>query len=167
MKAIDFARLLISLKRSLFNSTNKLDFDESAKNAKSLPTKGNLVLNKYLHIGQMFHIYLKRKKLFEDDIICFLNGGIVIDVYRNWWKLMSENNTVDSQIEIEKGDFAEELIDLLRKYDNPLDLIEISHMDPAWQKAVDYIEERKTQNKIIDMEKHYEVYKEIFTSLAT
>lgn len=159
MKAVEFAKILISLDKSLFSKRYQLGF-------KSGPTQGNLVLNKYLHIGQMLYLAEKNTKLFTDDIICFLNGGVVVDVYQDWNRLIEQANTFKpDQYGKEKRDFAEQLIKRLKKF-NEFDLVEISHVDPSWQEAFPKIEERKLGNVMAEMEKHISVYKKISDALS-
>ena len=156
MKVLKFAKLLIFLDKNkkLFSGKNELG--ELSKD----PTEGNLILNKYLHIGQMLYIAEYKKKLFDEDIICFLNGGVVLEVHKKWYQLIKEKEK-NLTFEDKYTKFAEKLINILKNF-KIIELIEISHCDPSWKKAWSKIGKLKKENKMENMENNSETYKKIF-----
>ncbi len=94
--------------------------------------EGNARLNKYLHLAQNVHIVQFGKPLFDDTLYAFSNGGVVIDVYKNYRHLKDtyEQHVVD--IPEEERSFLKKIAASL--HDASVDdLIEISHQDEEWQ----------------------------------
>ena len=146
----------------LFSDKNSLEYLPNSKNtnyrSKKQPPIGSLILNKYLHIGQMIFLAINNEKLFEDDVICFLNGGVVLEVCDNWQGIVKNPNLNKTEEKIEK--YAQFLINLLQEY-TPAKLIGISHLDPAWEARERHISSYLKENKM-NMDEYIESYKEIF-----
>lgn len=170
MKALIFAKILIKINPELFSDKSSLEYSPKTTNTdyklEKKPAIGSLILNKYLHIGQMIFLALNNKKLFEDDVICFLNGGVVLEVCDKWQDIVknpalnkAEKKNLIKKEKIET--FAQFLINLLQDY-TPAKLIEISHLDPGWESRERYISRDFKKNKI-NMDECIESYKEIFS----
>lgn len=93
--------------------------------------EGNARLNKYLHLAQNVYIAITEEKLFSDDLYAYDNGGVAIEVQKNYGDLW-EHSTVP---QINKGGaaFLDKMYEILETASLD-ELIALSHEDAEWIK---------------------------------
>lgn len=116
--------------------------------------KGNVRLNKYLHIMQMVYIAMNDEKLFSEDMYAYDNGVVVNSVMNNYNHLKSlKNCECISDINVKK--YLDKMFEIL-KYASLNDLIEISHQDEEWIKKHNYYHKK---DQLMDIDSQKENYK--------
>lgn len=115
-----------------------LQKDTSRKHFSGIPAKQDesssyeesIRLNAYLHLAQNIHIAKTGEKLFEDPLYAYDNGGVVLDVQRNYSELSGCKEKPD--IPADKCDFLDKFYKVFENTPSA-ELIEISREDPEWQ----------------------------------
>ena len=125
----------------------------------STPYEGNVRLNKYLHIAQNLYIAMYGKKLFEDDLYAYTNGGVVPLVQNNY-ALLRDGRLIDNSLSNDKiKAYLDRFSDI---YDYaPLDeLIEISHEDPEWEEKTRLPRGQQKMNSLDHIKDYKEQYED-------
>ncbi len=137
--------------RKLFNQ-NVVSYN----NRKSY--EGNIRLNKYLFLAQVVYLAKYDTKLFEDDIVAYDNGPVVLNIMSSYGILVSKN--VDVVLPPQVKDFLDKIYLSLENATYE-ELIEITHEDPEWKKL-----SNDTYNApVMDVKKNILEYKKRYKGL--
>jgi len=98
----------------------------------SVPTVGNLRLNKLLQITQMLYAAKYEQYLFSEKFLAFEHGGIIYDIYHSFHFLVDPYRQVviknlDSRLKL----FLTRIFNYFKSYTNG-QLEKFVHEDPAW-----------------------------------
>ena len=116
---------------------------------------GNIRLNKYLHIAQNLYIAKFGKKLFEDNLYAFNNGGVVENVRKQYSRIKLTSKNIDEEIPNDIKNFLDKLYVMLNNATID-DLIQISHEDIEWLNKNNY---RTKENQKMNNIEHINEYK--------
>lgn len=124
--ALEIANFFLSLdpERKYFTKDKMIKIDGS-----SVPTIGNLRLNKLLQITQMLYAAKHGRYLFSDEMLAFEHGGIVYDVYHQFHFLVDSQSHVKTISSYLKS-FLTKIFNYFNTYTN-LQLESFVHEDPA------------------------------------
>ncbi len=152
MTALEFAKILIRTS-GIFASQEVWQYG-------SQTPIGNTILNKYLHIAQMFWLGAHKEKLFNDDIICTLNGGVIPEVFDNWEEIVKTSENEGSSLITKKMTEPELLAKFLISRLGHLshsEIIKYSQLDEAWSIKEGWILRRGPKN-IMKMDEDINFY---------
>ena len=148
-KVEDIAKYILSLDKNNDIFVNKL-LTLHGRNC----YEGNVRLNKYLHIMQMFYFAMTDNKLFNEDMYAFDNG-VVVNMVMNDYSYLKSNketyNITDKSVKL----YIEKMFNIL-KYAPLKDLIEISHQDEEWKKKHNFYQKKE---QLMDVDSQKENYK--------
>jgi|SRR5439155_125309 len=97
----------------------------------SLPTVGNLRLNKLLQITQMLYAAKEGKYLFPEKFLAFEHGGIIYDVYHGFHFLVNPINQSEIRhLTTSLKEFLTKIFNYFKTYTNQ-QLENFVHEDPA------------------------------------
>ena len=127
--------------------------------------EGNIRVNKYLHIAQNLHIAKYGKKLFENDLYAYDNGGIVRDVQLNYQVLKHlKPSDYTQDIDADTQEFLKKIFYILKNA--PLkELIKISHEDEEWIECHQLPRGRQIMNPLRNAEEYRVQYNDVIRLL--
>lgn len=121
--------------------------------------EGNARLNKYLHISQNLYIAKTGRKLFEEDLYAFDNGGVVPAIQKNYSVLL--NRPREFHLDEEKTKFLDKVYYVLKNADID-ELIEASHEDSAWiEKSNNYYLDKEKMNSLAHADEYRKQYSDM------
>ena len=128
VSALTVAKYLLSLdpKKKYFTNEKMVKV-----NGISVPTTGNLRLNKLLQIAQMLYAAKHGEYLFPEKFLAFEHGGIVYEVYQQFHFLVNSIKPEEVQdLDPELKDFLAKIYRYFKTYSNE-QLENFVHEDPA------------------------------------
>lgn len=148
---LEVAKFFLSLdpKREYFVKEKMIKIEGN-----SVPTIGNLRLNKLLQITQMLYVAKHGHYLFPEKMWAFEHGGIVYDIYRRFHFLVNSQNKVENLNSYLKTFFTK-IFKFFKTYTNR-QLEEFVHEDPAWFITWDDNKKSKEMPQSLEMVKYYQ-----------
>ena len=159
IKEIDVAKFFINLDANhrLFNH------DVTEINGRTI-YKGNLRLNKYLHMAQNLYIAKTGKPLIDAPLYAYENGAVMLEVQQNYSAILKSAKNY-------KPDFPKDVTSFLKAvyktFENATieELIELSHEDKEWQEKHKKNSSSVFQSQKMDSLAHVEEYKKQYESV--
>nr|CAG8484527.1 10662_t:CDS:2 [Entrophospora candida] len=98
----------------------------------SVPTVGNLRLNKLLQISQVLYAAKKEKYLFPEKFLAFEQGGIIYDIYHRFHFLVLPQRPISiKNLSRDLKILTRKIFNYFNTYTNQ-QLEDFVHEDPAW-----------------------------------
>ncbi|CAJ0833659.1 7764_t:CDS:1 [Entrophospora sp. SA101] len=126
--ALEIAEFFLSLdpKREYFVKDKMIKVEGN-----SVPTVGNLRLNKLLQITQMLYAAKEGKYLFPEKFLAFEHGGIIYDIYHQFhFLVIPHKSTSIKNLSSNLKAFLAKIFDYFKTYTNQ-QLEDFVHEDPA------------------------------------
>ena len=121
--------------------------------------EGNIRINKYLFLAQVVYLAKYGKKLFNDEIVAYTNGPVIVDIMNNFASLYEEDTT-KLNIDDKTKDFLDKIYMSLENASCE-ELVDITHGDPEWQK----LSKKTYSHEVMDLESYIDYYKDIYQGL--
>lgn len=126
---LEIAKFFLSLdpKREYFAKDKMIKVEGN-----SVPTVGNLRLNKLLQITQMLYAAKEGRYLFPEKFLAFEHGGIIYDIYHQFhFLVVPHRSTLTRNLNSNLKAFLTKIFDYFKTYTNQ-QLEDFVHEDPAW-----------------------------------
>ena len=121
--------------------------------------EGNVRINKYLFLAQVVYLAKYGKKLFNDEIVAYNNGPVIISIMNSFNDLYNDKD-IQLNIDNKTKDFLDKIYISLENASS-LELVDITHDDPEWKK----LSENTYSQEVMNLDKHIDYYKETYQGL--
>lgn len=121
--------------------------------------EGNVRINKYLFLAQVVYLAKYGKKLFNDEIVAYTNGPVIISIMNSFNDLYNDKD-IQLNIDNKTKDFLDKIYISLENASS-LELVDITHDDPEWKK----LSENTYSQEVMNLDKHIDYYKETYQGL--